>query len=125
MRHKVQNILTLFPLFLSPPSKPFSLLLPLSIFLSLLPPLSVAHNKTRQDFLATLARREFFGTSGIMILSFQFKVCNLIFNIVRYYYTGAVFHFKNAANFDFGAGDHIGILPPPLKKGGEKPRERW
>ena len=63
-----------------------------------------AHKEARQDFTAVLAKREIVGSAGIMILSFSFK---------------------NDANFAFGAGDHIGIFPPPLNEGDEQPRERW
>ena len=63
-----------------------------------------APSKARQDFSSVLAKREIVGSAGIMILTFSFK---------------------NDSNFAFGAGDHIGIIPPPMTKGGERPRERW
>ena len=61
-------------------------------------------NKAQRDFSSVLAKREIVGSAGTMILTFSFK---------------------NDSNFAFGAGDHIGISPPPLTEGGESPRERW
>ena len=61
-------------------------------------------NKARQEFSTILMNREIVGSAGTMILTFSFK---------------------NESNFAFGAGDHIGIIPPPQTEHGERPRERW
>ena len=63
-----------------------------------------APNKARKDFCSVLVKREIVGSAGTMILTFSFK---------------------NDSKFVFGAGDHIGIIPPPITEGEERPRERW